>query len=203
MILGKTALYRWWSGRVSSYFRRRRLKRLLSLVQLPEGRVRVLEVGCGSGKDVLSLLAGDERYELWGVDILPQELGLEGVRFVQADAERLPFADGSFDLVLTVGVLEHIEPLEKLCAVIAELDRVGRHQISVVPSLSTPLEPHCGALRWPLRVHRDKLGGQPDGTLRLNYMCDHSWSKFRGFSDCGIARFWYLPPFIRNTAIFR
>ncbi|HIS44903.1 MAG TPA: hypothetical protein IAB47_05995 [Candidatus Scatomorpha merdigallinarum] len=93
--------------------------------------------------------------------------------------------------------------MEKLCAVIAELDRVGRHQISVVPSLSTLIEPHCGALRWPLRVHRDKLGPQPDGTLRLNYMCDHSWSKFRGFACCRAARFWYIPPFIRNTVIYR
>lgn len=126
---------------------------MLSLVQLPEGRVRVLEVGCGKGKDVLSLLAGDARYQLWGVDILPRDPGIEGVHFVQADAEHLPFADGSFDLVITVGVLEHIEPVEKLCAVIAELDRVGRHQISVVPSISTPIEPHCGALCWPLRAH--------------------------------------------------
>ena len=203
MILGKTAFYGWWSGRVSAYFRRRRLRKMLSLVQLPEGRVRVLEVGCGKGKDVLGLLAGDARYELWGVDILPRAFELEGVHFVQADAEYLPFADGSFDLVITVGVLEHIEPVEKLCAVIAELDRVGRHQISVVPSISTPIEPHCGALRWPLRAHREKLGAQPDGSLRLNYMCDHSWSKFQSFGDCGVARFWYLPPFIRNTALYR
>ncbi len=203
MILGKTAFYRWWAGRASSYFRRRRLKKLLGLVELPERQVRVLEVGCGQGKDVLRQLAGDARYELWGVDILPQELELDGVHFVQADAEHLPFADASFDLVITVGVLEHIEPFEKLCAVIAELDRVGRHQISVVPLLSTLVEPHCGALRWPLRLHRDKLGVQPDGTLSLNYMCDHSWSKFRGFAGCSVARFWCLPPFIRNTAIYR
>lgn len=180
-----------------------RFERMMRLVRLPEGKLRVLEVGCGEGKDVLQFMAGDSRYELWAVDILPQELRWEDVHFVQADAARLPFEDGSFDLVITVGVLEHIEPVEKLCAVIRELGRVGRHQLTVVPSVSTLIEPHCGALRWALRLHRDKLGAQEDGTLRLNYLSDHTWSKFGGFAGCSVEKTWYLPPLISNTIIFR
>lgn len=53
MILGKTALYRWWALGISRYWRRRRFERMMRLVRLPEGKLRVLEVGCGEGKDVL------------------------------------------------------------------------------------------------------------------------------------------------------
>ena len=105
----------------------------------------------------------------------------------------LPFADGEFDLVITVGLLEHIEPLEKLCKVAGELRRVGKRQISVVPSLSTPLEPHSASPLWPWRLHRDKFGPQPDGTLRLNFFTDHSWTKLEPFSACKVKRIWYLP----------
>ena len=58
-----------------------RFERMMRLVRLPEGKLRVLEVGCGEGKDVLQFIAGDSRYELWAVDILPQELRWEGCAF--------------------------------------------------------------------------------------------------------------------------
>ena len=70
---------------------------------------RILEAGCGEGKDVLQFLTG-RGYELWAADILERALPWEDVSFVRADAAELPFADGEFDLVITVGLLEHIEP---------------------------------------------------------------------------------------------
>ena len=44
---------------------------------------------------------------------------------------------------------------------------------------------------------------QEDGTLRLNYLSDHTWSKFGGFAGCSVEKTWYLPPLISNTIIFR
>ena len=191
MVFGKTPLYRLWKGRMSAFWRRRRLMKLLRLAAVPEG-ARILEAGCGEGKDVLQFLTG-RGYELWAADILERALPWEDVSFVRADAAELPFADGEFDLVITVGLLEHIEPLEKLCKVAGELRRVGKRQISVVPSLSTPLEPHSASPLWPWRLHRDKFGPQPDGTLRLNFLTDHSWTKLEPFSACKVKRIWYLP----------
>ena len=191
MVFGKTPLYRLWKGRMSAFWRRRRLMKLLRLAAVPEG-ARILEAGCGEGKDVLQFLTG-RGYELWAADILERALPWEDVSFVRADAAELPFADGEFDLVITVGLLEHIEPLEKLCKVAGELRSVGKRQISVVPSLSTPLEPHSASPLWPWRLHRDKFGPQPDGTLRLNFLTDHSWTKLEPFSACKVKRIWYLP----------
>ena len=200
MVFGKTPLYRLWKGRMSAFWRRRRLMKLLRLAAVPEG-ARILEAGCGEGKDVLQFLTG-RGYELWAADILERALPWEDVSFVRADAAELPFEDGEFDLVITVGLLEHIEPLEKLCKVAGELRRVGKRQICVVPSLSTPLEPHSASPLWPWRLHRDKFGPQPDGTLRLNFLTDHSWTKLEAFSACEVKRIWYLPGLVRNTVIY-
>ena len=88
----------------------------------------VLDVGCGNGY-ILS------RYARWGartcgvdltwtaMDLSTNRFTLAGLSgwFTQADAERLPFCDASFDLVVSVGVLHHVPLIE---AAIAEIHRV-------------------------------------------------------------------------------
>lgn len=75
---------------------------------------RVLEIGCGMGTD----LARFARHgaNVFGLDLTPRHLGIararlgvEGVapRLVRGDAEQLPIADGTFDLVYSFGVLHH------------------------------------------------------------------------------------------------
>jgi len=70
----------------------------------------ILDVGCGTGAN-LELLA---RYgEAEGVDVSPEALafcrerGLQNVR--QGEAEHLPYADASFDLVTGLDVVEHLD----------------------------------------------------------------------------------------------
>jgi ubiquinone/menaquinone biosynthesis C-methylase UbiE len=91
---------------------------------------RSLEIGSGTGYFTLNLLLAGLIGEATCSDISPgmlqtlQEnagrLGLE-VRTEVADAERLPFADGSFDLVLGHAVLHHIPDLPRA---FAEFQRV-------------------------------------------------------------------------------
>ena len=91
---------------------------------------RSLEIGSGTGYFTLNLLAGGVIGQATCSDISPgmlstlsqnaKRLGLH-VRTEPADAERLPFADESFDLVLGHAVLHHIPDLPRA---FAEFERV-------------------------------------------------------------------------------
>jgi SAM-dependent methyltransferase len=70
----------------------------------------ILDVGCGTGAN-LEMLA--QFGQAAGVDVSPdalafcRERGLQDVR--QGEAEHLPYADASFDLVTGLDVVEHLD----------------------------------------------------------------------------------------------
>jgi 2-polyprenyl-3-methyl-5-hydroxy-6-metoxy-1,4-benzoquinol methylase len=75
---------------------------------------RLLEVGCGMGTDLLQFARGGA--PVTGVDLTPrsieisqQHFAVYGVHgeFAISDGEHLPFADESFDVVYSNGVLHH------------------------------------------------------------------------------------------------
>jgi SAM-dependent methyltransferase len=105
---------------------------------------RVLDLGSGAGTDSLvaaQMVRPDGR--VTGIDMTPQmlakaraaaaEMGVVNVEFVESEAERLPFEDGSFDVVISNGVIDLIPDKD---AVFSELHRVlvpgGRLQIADV-----------------------------------------------------------------------
>jgi SAM-dependent methyltransferase len=105
---------------------------------------RVLDLGCGAGLDslVAAQMVGPEG-SVVGIDMTPEmldkaragaaESGLENVRFLEAQAEQLPFPDESFDVVISNGVIDLIPDKD---AVFSELHRVlapgGRIQLADV-----------------------------------------------------------------------
>jgi ubiquinone/menaquinone biosynthesis C-methylase UbiE len=111
----------------------RRLQALVALAAAAPG-ARVLEVGCGAGH-VLERFAGTERV---GVDLSRTMLARTrrrldaGTGLINASADRLPFADGSFDVVLCTEVLEHVPDPAR---VVAELTRVAGPEGRVIVSI--------------------------------------------------------------------
>jgi SAM-dependent methyltransferase len=93
-----------------------------------------LEIGAGTGYFTLNLLLAGVIENATCSDISPgmlqtlsanaERLGLE-VRTAAADAERLPFADHSFDLVFGHAVLHHIPDLPRAFAEFARVLRPG------------------------------------------------------------------------------
>jgi SAM-dependent methyltransferase len=88
----------------------------------------VLEAGCGIGTDAVQFVRGGARYR--GVDFSPKALELARRRpelaeadLVQASITDLPFADASFDLVYSNGVIHHMPETRRA---IAEFRRVLR-----------------------------------------------------------------------------
>ena len=72
---------------------------------------RVLDVGCGAGLDVLvaARMVGSGGRAV-GIDLVPEMLeqargDAGGAEFLEGGAESLPFPDGSFDRVISNGVL--------------------------------------------------------------------------------------------------
>ena len=94
----------------------------------------VLDVGCGFGKNAFSLKLRWPEAEVHGVDLsapclrlarrMATERGLP-IHWRQADAEALPYADGSFDLV-TIAMVLHELPGDAIRDVLLECRRVLR-----------------------------------------------------------------------------
>ena len=114
-----------------------------SLGRLEPGE-RVLDLGCGAGTDslVASLMVGPEG-SVTGIDMTPEmlararagaeQLAAGNLTFVEGEAERLPFPDTSFEVVISNGVIDLIPDKD---AVFGEIHRVlvpgGRIQIADV-----------------------------------------------------------------------
>lgn len=100
---------------------------------------RVMEVGAGSGRDLLELAAAGATGVV--LDYSPASLAIVRrlaseqklvVHLVQADALRMPFRDGSFDVVFHQGLLEHFrDPMPLLRENARTLKRGGRAVVDV------------------------------------------------------------------------
>lgn len=114
-----------------------------SLGRLAQGE-QVLDLGSGAGTDslVAAQMVGTEG-RVTGIDMTLEmvakaraaavEMAAENVTFVEGEVERLPFADGSFDVVISNGVIDLVPDKD---AVFSEIHRVlrvgGRIQIADV-----------------------------------------------------------------------
>lgn len=95
---------------------------------------RILEVGCGFGRNLNYLIChGFEPAKLTGVDFSQRMLNQSSVpvKLVRARAEKLPFEDDCYDLVFTHGLLMHLPP-QTIKAAVKELVRVSSQEVIMI-----------------------------------------------------------------------
>jgi SAM-dependent methyltransferase len=124
-------------------------------------RGRVLDAGCGGGGMPLSL--AEEADQVVGIDPvqrfqnagvrLGQERQIHNLHFALADGMALPFASGSFDLVLSHAVIEHVsDALLYLRECARVLAPGGYVYLSTSPYLSFA-GAHLPRLKVPIPLH--------------------------------------------------
>ena len=122
---------------------------------------RVLDAGCGGGGMPLSLaeharsVVGIDPVDRFGAAgvVIARDRGMANLSFVRADGMALPFASGSFDLVLSHAVIEHVSDAElylRECRRV--MTRDGHCYLSTAPYLSFA-GAHLPRLKIPIPLH--------------------------------------------------
>lgn len=144
---------------------------------------RLLDVACGPG---LLLLAARQRgLAASGIDLSAAAIGLArelqpGVDVQVGNAERLPFADGTFDHVTCIGSLERFLDRERALAEMARVATPAARFCFLVRNAST--------LAW--RVFRERLGRR-EIAGHQDAMTLAQWRAL--FARCGFAEQQVLP----------
>ncbi len=126
----------------------------------------VLDYGCGQGRWLAELARLLPGATLSGADISPVGVALAERRFpdaelMRADGGIVPAADSSFDVVVMLDVLEHVEDAAAACAEVARLLRGGG-----VVVLTTPCASAC-SVPWLVNWLIDGFEPTADGFGRF------------------------------------
>jgi len=123
----------WW-------FRGRRRILLAALERVGVGASEVLDVGCGAGTNLELLAWHFPGARARGIDVERAPLRFcrdeRDLPVAQADAARLPFAAGSFDLVAALDALEHLADDAAALREIGRVLRPGGMLVASVPAFA-------------------------------------------------------------------
>jgi MPBQ/MSBQ methyltransferase len=119
---------------------------ILSLLNGSEdGRLRILDVGCGTGYTTTGILKQSNIVTVAGLDMNPKQLARahknlntekDRVSLSMGDVENLPFTDGAFDAAVSVGAVEYFPQPEKAYREMARVVKRGGKIVVAGPELS-------------------------------------------------------------------
>jgi SAM-dependent methyltransferase len=154
-------LNRWSGGLYLTICALRHLTRELA----PGAELKIIDVATGGADFPRAMAAWARRRKLQArvlaTDLNPKILALAArnvlpdVEFAVADARRLPFADGSFDVATCSLVLHHLEP-DDAVRVLGEMRRVARRGV-IVNDLVRSWVGYLGALVVPRAMSKNPL----------------------------------------------
>jgi SAM-dependent methyltransferase len=146
-------------GEPSYVWRAGQQRRLEMILRAAGDRIRgnILEDGCGVGMYVEHLAPfGGKMYGLEYDLERAAEAGQRNPNILNAAGEHLPYADSSFDLILSHEVLEHVADDRLAVCEMARVLKVGGRAVIFVPNLGYPFETH--GIYWQGKYH---FGNKP------------------------------------------
>ncbi len=145
---------------------------------------KVLDIGCGFGDLVFSLSKYGK--QVYGIDVNKDFIKIcdlkkdflkrENVEFFNAPAEKLPFKDGFFDLIVCKTVLEHVADVNKT---IQEMSRVLKKEGTIYiecPNYLWIKEGHYNVYmmpmmpKWLFSIYLRLAGKNPSFLKHLKYI---------------------------------
>jgi len=155
------------------------LKRILSEIKNQKVNT-LLDIGCGEGQVGSFLLAHKPDLKITGIDfdegaLRKAKINCPGMTVKKADIYHLPFLNKSFNLILCLEVLEH---LDKPALALKEFKRVGQRFL-----ISVPHEPFFSLASFFSGKYLGRFGKHPE---HLQFWSEKGFEKllrkyFRNF----------------------
>jgi SAM-dependent methyltransferase len=124
------------------------------------GARRVLEIGCGRGFNLLGLARRNSDVAFVGIDLTP--LHVRAARLVawrrrnvdihEGDFHRLPYADGSFDLIFSVEAICHAADVYEVVREVHRVLRPGGRFVTIEPWRHPEFETFAPAAQNAVRL---------------------------------------------------
>jgi SAM-dependent methyltransferase len=194
-------------GEPSYVWRAGQERRLQMILQAAGERIhgRVLENGCGVGMYVERLapyaggLTGLEYDFPRTVEARQLADRLPNAEILCAAGENLPFPPGSFDLILSHEVLEHVQDDRLAVTEMARVLRTGGRMLIFAPNRGYPYETH--GVYWRGRYH---FGNIPLVNYLPRRLRDHLAPHVRIYTQRDLERLFDGLPvrFVQRTVIF-
>jgi cyclopropane fatty-acyl-phospholipid synthase-like methyltransferase len=192
--------------------KRKRYEKIVSLLSL-KPHEKILNIGSGKGYTFEEF---NKENEIIGMDIFSENentINQKNFKYIQRKSNLLPFQDQEFDVVVSIGVLEHIQPEEAFEKTCEEIQRVGKKFLVVVPSLSTIVEPHYGfpffqhlpvktqkALQKKLNLKYIEEKQKASEYEYIRYLKKSQWKRY--FPKANISTYMHIGPLVTNLIIW-
>jgi len=148
------------AGRLHDAAQKQAVLSMLPAASVGGERKSLLDVGCGTGH--WSVFFAEQGFEVTGIDISPEMISTAQARnafhcrLVTADAMKLPFLDGDFDVVSAMAALEFVSDARRACAEMMRCVKARGHLI-------------IGTLNRLARVNRERIAvrSEPYASARM------------------------------------
>jgi cyclopropane fatty-acyl-phospholipid synthase-like methyltransferase len=193
--------------------KKKRYEKIVNLLDLKPNE-KILNIGSGKG---YTFEAFNTENSIVGMDIFPKSentINQKNFEYIERTDDMLPFEDNSFDAVISIGVLEHIQPETSFLKTCEEIQRVGKKYLIVVPNITTIIEPHYGFPFFHLLSKKKQEALQKKYNLKyieenqkesdyeeIRYLKKKEWKKL--FPSAKIKTHMHIGPLVTNLFIWK